>query len=133
MSTALLHANALAKLATMRKALDRLEEKLGGQAAPARPVGAKLGRIVDVVADVFEMPRHRLVGRNQQKAVCEPRYAVMHIAAKAGFGIAEIGRQLDMHHTTVLHGRERCKALAAQSEQFREKLAACEARLRGQA
>lgn len=92
------------------------------------------GRILDAVYDVFDVEPMLLTGPSKRRAYAHARHAAVSLLQRhTALSLEHIGELLERHHTTILASERRCKALAARSEQFREKLAACEARLRGQA
>jgi chromosomal replication initiation ATPase DnaA len=70
----------------------------------------------------FDVTYTALVGKSRQRDIVNARYAVMYAGHRAGHSLEDVGRALNRHHTTVLHGEIRATELAKIIPDYAEKL-----------
>jgi chromosomal replication initiation ATPase DnaA len=60
--------------------------------------------IYERVADVFNLTVDKLTSDSRAREIAHARYLVMRLLRDDGASLCTIGRLMDKHHTTVLHG-----------------------------
>ena len=84
------------------------------------------------VAQVFDVPEHKLAGPDRELEVVRARHAGMFLARdELGTPFREVGRRFgDRKHTTAMNGNRHAIALMLTNETFREKVERARAEFR---
>jgi chromosomal replication initiator protein len=87
-----------------------------------RAVGSR--RIIEVVAQVYELETETLCGKKRTNAIALPRQVAMFLLRKhTGKSFADIGQELGgRDHTTVMHGCAKIQRLLAADHELRAQL-----------
>lgn len=95
----------LTRIIALEKELASLRFSVNATSRPAKP-DTKLAvyAITREVAQGYGIREADILGRSRQALISEARQVVMYRAHKAGFSTEQIGRALNRHHTTVMHG-----------------------------
>ena len=77
--------------------------------------------LIDIVADEFNMPPHRVTAKSRYTEYVRPRWLAMTIFSEV-HSLAETARMFDkLSHKTILHAQARCAELAESNPHFRGK------------
>jgi chromosomal replication initiation ATPase DnaA len=64
----------------------------------------ELIKILSAVSESSMITQGDIIGLSRQRSVAVVRFCFMYIAHESGFTLSEIGRFLNRHHSTVIHG-----------------------------
>jgi chromosomal replication initiation ATPase DnaA len=64
----------------------------------------ELIKILSAVSESSMITQSDIIGLSRQRSVAVVRFCFMYIAHESGFTLSEIGRFLNRHHSTVIHG-----------------------------
>jgi chromosomal replication initiator protein len=114
------------QITLLRQKISELE----GRAPLPLPPGERFGRVVDLVAAEFTVPRDLVLGVTRQADAVLARHAAMALAQRClAYSLPRIGRLLSRDHTTVLHGVRRIARLAQHDPAFAARLDRLAARI----
>ena len=82
-------------------------------------------RIIELVAERFNLPEWRLLGRLQTQKVAFARHVAMYLLREAGLTYPRIAQLLNKaNHTTAIHGYNVIAARMAEQPAFRARIEA---------
>ncbi len=92
-------------------------------------------RVVDLVANAFNLTTDRLIGRDRSRAVALPRQIAMYLMRReANISLPQIGRELGgRDHTTVMYAIEKISDLLERDDRLRRQVVQIRQQLYGQA
>lgn len=94
------------------------------------PASGITGFVVSVAADVFGVPCDDIYSSSRKANVSEARQAVMYVLrTDFDVSLAQIGRDLNRDHTSVMHGVSRANELRMESWNFNAALDEISARV----
>ena len=64
----------------------------------------ELIKILSAVSESSMITQGDIIGLSRQRSVAVVRFCFMYIAHESGFTLSEIGRFLNRHHSTIIHG-----------------------------
>ena len=91
-------------------------------------------RVVDLVADAFNLTSDRLMGRDRSKAVALPRQIAMYLMRQeADISLPQIGRELGgRDHSTVMYAIKKVTDLLERDDRLRRQVVQIRQKLYGQ-
>jgi chromosomal replication initiator protein len=96
-----------------------------------RSGGLTIDRIIDAVADQFNLTREKLLSRNRSRDVALPRQVAMYlIREETSASLPQIGEELGgRDHTTVMYGCDKISDLMETDDAFRRQVLALREKL----
>lgn len=126
-------------IATGRLDEVRAREKILAAARPGKkpdPVRPKylVRDIVAHAADIFSTTARDIVGEARFQHILPARYAACYVARElTAMPYTDIGHHIgDRDHSSIIHGRERCMAMMAESPDYAAQVAALIATVKGE-
>ena len=74
----------------------------------------RVREIALAVSAETSIPLSAIYGKGRKREIVEARWIVMFLADRDGMSLQDIGRALNMDHTTVMHGLKREKQRRAE-------------------
>ncbi len=113
-----------AEVAALKQRLSALEGRLdggGGGLGLPTPGREKLNRIVNEVAEAWNVDAFMVSGQLQQPFIVQPRFAAMWLARRLmpHLSLTQLGRLFDRDHTSVRYGLRRADGWYLADEDFK--------------
>lgn len=94
------------------------------------PKAKKIEIIKEFVCDFFSVPLYQIITKTRKRAPSDARHTVCYFLTwLTDMGPSEIGNELMVHHTTVIHGKEKIRDIMKIDVVFRMEMMGLKAKI----